>query len=211
MNVKEFYASGKKVFDMSKINALVPNFLTQNDENVLNTFFPERFESCELQDENESVNQNYVAYEILMKKEFYKSIIDAVNKQFDTLVPTLITEMETNSGTDTHNTTNTVTLSSTETPNITSTDSEVAFDGTAFKDTNKNIQSGTTSTSQSTATTNNNTDKFGHTIIREREGKDNIDYRKAIEDMYETKRINFYDILLNNVAGLICILVYFID
>ena len=211
MNVKEFYDSGKKVFDMSKINALVPNFLTQNDEDVLNTFFPERFASCELQDENESVNQNYVAYEVLMKKEFYKSIIDAINKQFDTLIPTSTKETETNSGTDTDNTTNTATLSSTETPNITSTDSEVAFDGTAFKDTIKNIQNGITTTSQSTTTTNNNTKTFGHTITRQREGKDNIDYRKAIEDMYETKRINFYDILLNNVAGIICILVYFID
>lgn len=51
----------------------------------------------------------------------------------------------------------------------------------------------------------------GREDVKTRIGHEAIDYRKAIEDYYETKRVNLFEIILNDVADEIVIPIYTFD
>lgn len=126
---------------------------------------------------------------------------------------------------------------STRTPNLTQETSngsyietqDVTFDNNTLSTHEKQLNGGT-DTITNTGTENNDrtitgnetneieftnrkdvTSFIGRKDIKTRLGHEAIDYRKAIEDYYETKRVNLFEMILNDVADEIAIPIYIFD
>lgn len=193
MLVKDFYNLNRKVFNKSKIDAFSPGLFDDMDIVVLNDLFLDHYANCLLPDDNEEKVQNNTSIEIYKNKVFYDAVKDALSKTFDPTQPINITTTKEDSGID-----STVID---QTPGVSTTYSKSAFDGGALKTTDKTEQSGTNLTTSDIT--------YGKTTTDTKTGYENVDYEKAIRDIYETKRINIYEVVLNHVADHILVLIYF--
>ena len=193
MLVKDFYKLNKKVFNKTKIEQLSPGLFNDTEIMILNDLFLDHYANCLLASEDESIVQDNTSVEIYKNKIFYDAIKEALTKTFDPTQPINVTTTKEDSGTD-----STVID---QTPGVSTTYSKSAFDGGALKTTDKTEQSGTNLTTSDIT--------YGKTTTDTKTGYENVDYEKAIRDIYETKRINIYEVVLNHVADHILVLIYF--
>lgn len=228
MLLNEYYERGNKVF--SNLNSEF--FPTQQEEDILNFLFNKRYGNMEMYIEDPSEVSYLVMSVSFIRDKYYKAVSESLGIVFDPLNTVDIEEVYNDSkeGTtareseieSTSNSSSTVTpnITTTNTPNTSIDSKDRTFDNDTLETTSQTVTTGTDTTTQTGNTqtqgnvTNNETlnqlDTHGEQTegTRIRKGHDSIDYRKAIADLYETKKINLYEIFMKDVSEELLIPLY---
>lgn len=228
MLLNEYYANGNKVFS----NLGSEFFPTEQEENILNFLFNKRYGNMEMYIDDPSEVSYLVMSVSFIRDKYYRAVSESLGIVFDPLNTIDIKESYNDSkkGTaakesrieSTSNSSSTVTpnITTTNTPNTTVESKDRTFDIDALETTSQTISSGTDTSTQTGNTqtqgnatnseTLNQSDTHGETTqgTRTRTGHESIDFRKAIADLYETKKINLYEIFMKDVAEELLIPLY---
>lgn len=215
----EFYEKDEKVFTEEILQKYSFIDDVKAETEMLNFFFLDKYAECEITTENTlqaSRSADFVLYKL---QTYLQSVYDAIKTQFNPLLTSDITDVIEKTGTNTDLTEydsniNTET-STTNTPGSTTTTSERTFDNDTLTDTQSIKNTGEDKTEGTNDTSKTGSDTMTHTFntkdIHKKTGFDGIDYEKAIRSIYESKQVNLYEIILQEVFDVICVPIYHFD
>ena len=234
MLIKEFYKDvGNLFIKFPQFNDILPN---DEDYEILNVFFVDKYAGVKIDFDpsTQTLNmiQGTVLYTMLKHYEYYKAIYNSIQTQYNPITESVDIETThtktgddtaTKSGTDGIQRTGTDSTNGTtnSTDGGTTTNTNNTFDNAAYRESDKTTFNNNGNTTTNNTITHNTTDT--HTYNTEDKttydteektttrGHNQLDYARVLKEMYESKKINLYDVIINDVADVICEMLYIFD
>lgn len=211
MLVKDFFKNvGNLFIENEKFIDFLP---TPEDYEILNVFFVDKYATVSIDYDEEAQtleDMQKITYLAIVKRlDYYKAINDSIKTTYNPVLESVnIETTRTKSGDDKITASGTDTTKTTGGITSTTTNESNTFDNAAYRESDKITNKDENNVTNEFIHGAVNTTVYNTTDKETVKGHNYLNYAEVLKDMYEAKKINLYDVIINDVADDICNMIY---